>query len=327
MPRSPALRGRILSDAENSVNSPDTSANLGLRLVDALSDWRGYLDGEVARRRKSPATRAIYVAGVERFVAYATETGLPPTVEGIRREHIELWLASLAERKPATVDTYRRAVARFFAWLVDDDAIDESPAANVKPIPIPETPPPVLRPDDIRRLLDAAKGRDFESRRDTALVWLLLCGLRRGELAGLRLEDVDRGRGVVTVTGKGSRTRVVPFLSPDVNDALRRYERARATHPRADLEWYWLGWKGRLTGDGIRQALERRAKQAGLDGIFAHLFRHSAAHAFLAAGGNESDLMTIFGWKSSSMVRRYGASAASERARIAAQRLDVWGEL
>ncbi len=324
MPGKATTGPRIVPAAPDSVNPLTTSVILGLPLSEALNDWRGYLDGEVQRRRKSPSTRDIYTAGVERFADFIREAGMPSTVEGIRREHIEAFLAAISDKKPATVDTYRRAVSRFFAWLVEDDALEVSPAANVKPIPIPETPPPVLRPADIRKLLDACKGRDFESRRDTAIIMALLCGLRRGELAGLTLEDVDRERGIFIVTGKGNRVRAVPFLTPEVTNALRRYERVRKAHPGHDLPWYWLGWKGRLGADGVRQVLERRAKQAGVEGVFAHLFRHSAAHAALAAGMAEGDVMMIFGWRSSAMLRRYGASAAAERAIAAARKLDIY---
>ena len=317
----------IVPEAPEAVNSLHSSVNVGLPLSEALDDWRLYLDGEVRARRKSPATRDIYVRGVERFVTFATEAGMPPTIEGIRREHIEAFLQSLADHKPSTADTYRRAVSRWMAWMVEDDVLDVSPAANVKAIPIPETPPPIMRPEQLRAILDACKGRDFESRRDTAIIWLLLCGLRRGELAGLKVGDVQRKQGIVVVTGKGNRTRVVPFLAPEVDNALRRYERERAKHHARDLDAYLVGWKGRLTGDGIRQAIERRAAQAGVPGVFAHLFRHTASHAFRMAGGSESDMMVIFGWRSSAMARRYGASAATERAHAAARKLDVYGDL
>lgn len=79
----------------------------------------------------------------------------------------------------------------------------------------------------------------------------------------------------------------------------------------------WLGRNGRLTESGIAQALTRRAHAAGVDGLHPHLFRHSFAHAWLAAGGRESDLMMLAGWTSPDMVRRYGRSAAADRAMAA----------
>jgi integrase len=59
----------------------------------------------------------------------------------------------------------------------------------------------------------------------------------------------------------------------------------------------------------------RRAEEAGLVGIHPHVFRHAFAHAWLAAGNSESALMRVAGWKSRSMLQRYGASLADERAR------------
>jgi integrase len=76
--------------------------------------------------------------------------------------------------------------------------------AGMRPPQIPETPVPVLTEEQLRRLLKACDGRDFAARRDTAIIRLLIdTGLRRGECAGIMLDDLDLDDQVVTVLGKG----------------------------------------------------------------------------------------------------------------------------
>jgi integrase len=101
----------------------------------------------------------------------------------------------------------------------------------------------------------------------------------------------------------------------DLIDTVRCH-RASVSEPEFRPE-LWLGHAGPMTPNGVYQVIVTRAEQAGLGHIKPHQFRHSFAHAWLAGGGGETDLMRLTGWQSRSMLMRYGASAADERARAA----------
>ncbi len=277
-----------------------------------LPDWSTHLRA----RNIAPSTVASYRTVGENLISYLTAMGMPTAAGAVKREHLEAFLADMADRlSAATVSKHYRSLQQLFRWLTEDGEIPASPMERMRPPQVPEQPVEVFTDDELRRLLDAAKGNTYENRRDTALLRFLLdTGMRAAELVGLGVGDVDQQQSVAHVLGKGRRQRAVPYGSKTA-DALRRYLRVRATHPNAASPALWLGKKGPLTPSGLAQILERRATEAKVDNVHPHRFRHTFAHTWLSHGGQEHDLMRLAGWSSPQMVGRYAASAGAERAR------------
>ena len=166
-------------------------------------------------------------------------------------------------------------------------------------------------------------GRSFAQRRDTAIIAVFKAtGIRLSELAARRYDPGDPGAATstcsseeITVRGKGGKPGIVR-IGHQAARILDRYLRARTRHAQTWRNQLWLGINNRepLTPAGIYQMITRRGGQCGV-AVHPHRFRHHFSHTWLDRGGPEGDLMELNGWASPQMLRRYGASARSARAR------------
>jgi site-specific recombinase XerD len=274
-------------------------------------------------KSRSPKTIHSYRLAVDQLIDHI---GRKPA-DQITKADIESFLAYFLEtRASATARQRYASLSQFFKWAAAEGEIPVDPMEKIEPPRVVEQPVPVLTVDDLRALIAACRGSDFEGRRDEAVIRLFAdTGMRLGEMAGLRVQDIDLSLAVAVVVGKGSRMRTVPYGDATAA-ALDRYRRQRIRHEHSDSDQWWLGAKGPLSSSGINQLLKRRAKDAGIE-IHAHMFRHSFAHQWLSAGGNEGDLQRIAGWSSPQMLQRYGKSAADQRAREAYRKNPLWGDL
>jgi site-specific recombinase XerD len=224
---------------------------------------------------RSPRTVQSYLEALDQFTAYLVEQGMPTVARSITREHVEAWLVSLqaAGRTPATVRVRHASLRQFFNFLVEEGKIPDTPMRNVRAPAVPEQPVDVLAEDDIRALLATCKSRRFEDMRDAAIIRVLIdTGIRRGELVGLTLEDVDLGLGVLFVMGEGRRGRAVPIGTKTARE-LDRYVRTRAKHRHAPLPHLWITMHGAMSEATLSQLLEARAERAGIGDVHPHMFR------------------------------------------------------
>jgi integrase/recombinase XerC len=285
----------------------------------------------------SPGTVRTYRQSVDALARWLANSGDVAAISplDLTRDLVRGWLAHLrATGSVATAQTRFAALKHFCRWLVAEGETSTDPTQGICG-PKPGQPStPVLTEVELGRLLATCAGRDFVSRRDRAIILVFLDGgLRISELQGLDVADVDVAERMLFVAGKGTRRsgprrRAIP-LGLKAGQAIDRYARVRRGHAHATSPALWLGTTGggRLSTNAIGSMLKRRAARAGIEHLHPHMFRHTFAHQFRLAGGNESELMTLGGWHSRAMLDRYGASAAGERATEAARRLSLGDRL
>ena len=280
--------------------------------LEASAAWTRALEGyrrELVRRALSPATLRAYVRDLLELAAWATRRGSEPGELAYR--DLRAYAATLSERRLARASIARKlAAARgFHDHLVQAGAARSNPA-DLLPTPKRDSRlPRVLGPAEVAALLERIPATSPLEVRDRALFELAYsCGLRADEIVRADVGDPDFDSETIRVTGKGSKTRVLPIGEPAAR-ALRRYlESARhALDPARGEEALFVSRRGRrLSVSDIRRRLEKWVREAAVAGrVSPHTLRHSFATHLLEGGADLRSIQELLGHASVSTTQVY----------------------
>jgi integrase/recombinase XerC len=264
----------------------------------------GFTAHLASERRLSAHTTAGYVRDVEILLELASDTPLDKlAIHDLRHFVTLLHGRGLSGRTLARMLSSWRG---FFDYLVRDHGLTHNPCAGLRAPKSPKRLPHALSPDAATRLM-AITGDDALALRDKAICELFYSsGLRLSELTGLGIDAVNFEDGTVRVTGKGSRTRVVPVGRPALA-ALECWLQARAQLPGSDGSALFVNHRGtRLTPRAVQYRLKQWALKLGLpDNVHPHVLRHSFASHVLQSSGDLRAVQEMLGHASISTTQIY----------------------
>lgn len=274
-------------------------------LAQPAEAWLAYLE---ASRRASGHTLAAYRRDLRLLQALLAERGVTELVSAdtlaLRQAVSALHRRGLA---PRSIQRFLSACRGLFAYMIGQGLMSANPALGVQAPRGARTLPKVLDVDQTARLLDA-EPRSEESLRDKAIMELFYSsGLRLSELCGLDISALDLNEALVTVTGKGNRTRTLP-VGRQALAALREWLQLRRQWPRAaHCPALFVSRRGtRLGTRAVQVRLAQHARENGLpQHLHPHMLRHSFASHLLESSSDLRAVQELLGHANLSTTQVY----------------------
>jgi integrase/recombinase XerC len=264
----------------------------------------GYLDHLAHERRLSRHTVQSYARDIAALIELAGAIPLRQLgVHQVRRFVAQLHARGLDGRSLARALSAWRG---FFSYLARDHGYPHNPCLGIRAPKAAKRLPHALSPDEAGRLMETGHD-DALSVRDRAMLELFYSsGLRLSELTGLALEDVNFQDATVRVTGKGSKTRIVP-VGRHALAALEAWLPLREALIQPGAQALFVGRSGAaLSPRAVEARVKHWAQKLGLSSkVHPHALRHSFASHLLQSSGDLRAVQDMLGHASISTTQVY----------------------
>jgi integrase/recombinase XerD len=262
----------------------------------------------LAEKGRSPNTTAAYASDIKGWFDFCEKERLspfPPTRENT------LAFRRKMEREGKSRSTQQRAMATLRSWVKYYEEEDASVELFRPELPDKtHLEPRILNEGEINRLIDACAGETPSDIRDRAIVEVGYgCGLRASEICGIKFADLDFDMKLLRVKGKGSKTRMVPFLGA-ASIAVRHWTASGRPQFAEDAQTkeLFLSRNGKpLYREDVWRIIRKRGLLAGIPSsrLFPHILRHSFATHLLSHGVDMRTLQEMLGHSSILTTQQY----------------------
>jgi integrase/recombinase XerD len=268
-----------------------------------------FLDATWAEKGLSANTLESYRYDLRRLAAALAESGRDLAAAG--RDDLLRFLAVQVQsgRSPRSLSRYLSGFRQFYRWLLREGRIAQDPTALIESPKLGRGLPKALSEAQVEALLEAPDaGTPLGLRDRTMLELMYATGLRVSELVTLELIHLNLNQGVVRVTGKGGKERLVP-LGEESLDWLQRWLRAGrpVLMDAAECpEVFVTGRRKGMTRQAFWHAIRRHAAAAGIDrAVSPHMLRHSFATHLLNHGADLRVVQLLLGHSDLSTTQIY----------------------
>ncbi|MDR9435845.1 MAG: site-specific tyrosine recombinase XerD, partial [Thiohalophilus sp.] len=269
-----------------------------------------FLDALWMERGLSENTLSAYRSDLSQFGQWLNHEGRA-SLRDVRREQIQGYLAQRLEQRGSPRSTARllSSLRRFYAWLRREQQISEDPTALIEAPRLGRPLPKSLSESDVEALLLAPDIETHKGLRDRCMLEVLYAtGLRVSELVNLRMGQFNRQQGVVRISGKGDKERLVP-LGEEALGWLQRYVqevRPAVLDGQAAEAVFLSNRRQPMTRQTFWHLIKDYARRAGIDKpLSPHTLRHAFATHLLNHGADLRVVQMLLGHSDLSTTQIY----------------------
>ena len=256
-------------------------------------------------RQVSHHTLSNYRRDLVALASYSKSQGIDSAQDLVEAD-IRGWVGSM-HRKGLSGSSIQRSLSAarsFYNFLGRENGRPRNPAASVQAPRKPRKLPKTLDTDQVDKFLQFTEDDDI-GRRDRAMAELFYSsGLRLAELASVNMHDIDAQTKLLTVTGKGNKTRTVPVGSIALT-ALERWLEVRPDTPDENA-LFVSSRGGRISARNIQARLKVQGRKSGMhQDVHPHMLRHSFASHMLESSGDLRAVQELLGHANISTTQIY----------------------
>jgi len=262
-------------------------------------------------KRYSPHTVRSYINDLDQFALYLSSLGIPDDPVAVTSHDIRAWIVSLMDNGYSTASVHRKisCLRVFYRYLRKEGIVKGDPLEKVVLPKSRKTLPVFVEEKAMKDLLD---NYPFENdyagiRNRTIIEMLYLTGMRRSELIGLRNCDVDLSEGIVKVTGKRNKQRIIPIVRSFFR-RLEEYIKVRDENVVTGNDgWFFTTDKGKKLYDKYvyNTVNSYLAMVTTIEKKSPHILRHTFATHMLNHGADLNSIKELLGHANLSATQIY----------------------